>query len=327
MTPAYSVRPVEDTEMTHWDDFVDSSVNGTFYHTSVWRQVINSAYIDGQYTIIGLWRGSQIIGGFCALTRKRLAVNTAVTPLCTPYTGLVVSTVMLDDDEALAHLLNYMRKYRYQHIQCSPGLPQHQAFADAHYDVGPRRTLEINLGLTEDELWASFESNVRRNIRKAEKQTWQISAEWDADACYKLFCETFEHQGSTCPVPQRLFDEISTSPLLAPYRAVHVARDAGRAVAFIVALRYNGTVYYELAATSHNHRSSGIASLLIWQLLKEHRALGYKTFDFMGGNIPSISQFKEKFNPTVRPYFQLQLNLSRRIRLARLLSKVVKGRS
>src|SRR5690606_33260538 len=99
----------------------------------------------------------------------------------------------------------------------------------------------------EEELWGSFEGNVRRNIRKAEKQSFEISDRWDPAPCYRLFCETFNRQGETCPVWEELFHEISAGETLSPYRRIYAARRDGKVVAFIVALHWNGMVYYALA--------------------------------------------------------------------------------
>lgn len=317
MTTPYEVREIAGYERDTWDEFVSTSQAGTLYHTSLWQTIINNSYGDGEYKLIAAFDNNRIVGGFCALVRRRLGVETAVTPLCTPYTGYITnpgdSTSGTCEVTPLSALSTYLDRYRYQNIQCAPGVTDHPALKNLGYAITPRRTLEINLRLPEGELWSTFNSNVRRNIRKAQKGGFEITDQWDAERGYKLFCDTFIRHGQRCPVASPFFDAICRGSELEEYRRRYCAWKDGVLLAFIIALRYNDVVYYELAAADVDALKTGVSSLLIWELLRDHLNGEFDHFDFVGGNNPSISRFKENFAPTAKPHLQIEKCLSRRI--------------
>jgi len=318
------VRLIADYELDTWDEFVSTTPGGTLYHTSTWRTVINESYGGGRYELVAAWADGEIVAGFCALIRKRIGVLTAVTPLATPYTGYLFGAAATTD--AKTALIKYVTKFRYQHLQCVPVAGDFTQLETAGYKLIPRRTLEINLRLHEDELWNRFDSNVRRNIRKAQKAGLDITDQWDALECYKLMAETFERNGERCPIHEKWFQEISNGHHLEDHRRRYVAWKNGKTVAFLVALRSEGRVYYQLAGTSTDARTTGVSSLLIWELLREHLDGNWDIFDFVGGNTPSITRFKEGFNPTERPHLLIEMNRSTRINLGRSIRDLIKRR-
>lgn len=325
------VKPLQTNEHEAWDAFVRSSGMGTLFHTSIWKSVIDAAYDDGVYTLIGAYGNDKLVGGFCALTRNRLGVATAVTPLSTPYTGFVIKREQNKRGEqyeidTLKALAQYLSRYRYQNIQCVPGLPDLHPLASLGYSISPRHTFDLDLQQPEEKLWKGFEGQVRRNIKKAEKSGFQINGQWDTNRTYEIFRETFARHGERCPVPEKLFLEIAEGKSLLKHRRRYCAWRDGRLEAFLVALRYNGQVYYELAGTGTAALKSGISSLLIWEMLKDHLDGNCESFDFVGANDPSIARFKSGFRPSVRAYFAAEICSSRRIVIARKVQKFLRHR-
>ncbi len=335
------IRPVEASEHEAWDAFIRTSQTGTLFHTSIWKSVIDAAYDDGLYTLIGAYDNERLVGGFCALTRKRLGVATAVTPLSTPYTGFVLqrenrADAVQREDHITQAFVPYLRRYRYQNLQCVPGpatygspadripLVDLRPLAEAGYTITARWTLMIDLQQPEEKLWKGFEGQVRRNIKKAEKSGFEINDKWDRDRAYEIFSETFGRHGKACPVPEKLFQVIADGEILMTHRRRYCAWRDGRMEAFLVALRYNGTVYYKFASTSTEVLKSGISSLLIWEMLKDHLDGSWEIFDFVGANIPSIARFKEGFHPSGSTYHAAEYCSSRRIALALKARKLLR---
>lgn len=326
---SHQIRYIEPYEIDSWNEFVDASAAGTLFHTSLWQEVINNSYTDGQFVLIGAFNDSGIQAGFCALARKRLGVDTIVTPLCTPYSGFIVNASLANKEQEEAHtaldaLVTFLHKYRYQNLQCAPGTVDQQILTNTGYTFTPRRTLEINLRLPEDELWAGFKSNVRRNIKKAQKAGFDITDQWDSESGFRIFSDTFTRQGQNCPVPHTLFREICEGHVLKDKRRRYCAWKDGKLIGFIVALRHNRRVYYELAASSSEGLKAGISSYLIWELLRDHLDGNWNHFDFVGANNPTITRFKENFNPASKAYWQLEYCSSKRIGYSRGIRRWLK---
>ncbi len=323
------VRPLEAHEESSWDAFVRNCGMGSLFHTTIWKSVINAAYDDGVYTIFGAFDNNRLVGGFCALLRNRLGVATAVMPLCTPYAGFIAPTSGEEkknfaEGHSLTVLSSYLRNFRYQNLQCAPGLTGLQHLVSSGYHMTPRRTLELDLQQPEEKLWTGFSGQVRRNIKKAEKSGFEISNRWNGEQGYEIFRETFARHGEKCPVPKKLFLEIAGGDALTGNRRRYCAWRDGVMDSFLVALRYNGQVYYELAATNTPALKSGISSLLVWQILKDHLDGNWEVFDFVGANTPSITRFKEGFNPVVRSYNAVYCCTSKRIDLALKAQRLIR---
>lgn len=301
---SFSTIAVQPEHFPLWDDFVRSCPGGTLFHTSLWKQVLEKSYGGGRYDLAAVIVDDQIMAGFCALTRRRFGLKTAVTPLLTPYTGYLLGENA--PNEALDHLSSVTRSIGYQQLQCAPHQPHARQLAKYGYDLTPRQTLTVDFTQPLEQLWQQFAPHVRRNIRKAERAPFQISERWDPTQGYYLFTQTFSRRNQPCPVGERFFHEITSGDLLAPHRRYFCAWEHDQMRACIVALSFNGTVYYQIAAADPQALSAGVPSLLLWHLFQTCHACGDHTFDFIGANTPSITRFKSGFAAQPLEYLQAE---------------------
>lgn len=311
----FSTVPVQPDQYEAWDNFVKSCPGGSLFHTSLWKQVLDKSYGGGSYAILAAGAGTEIVAGFCALARPRLGIKTAVTPLLTPYTGFLTNENT--PTEALQQLASATRSFGYQDLQCAPHQPLISKLTDFGFDLTPRQTLVVDLTRSEDQLWREFAPNARRNIKKAERTGIQISSTWDPAQGYSLFAQTFQRRNQRCPVGERFFHELTSGDLLAGHRRYFCAWDGDVLRACIVALHFQQTVYYQIAAADTEALAQGLPSLLLWHLFRAYQADQYQTFDFIGANTPSITRFKSGFAAHAVPYYQASRCPSRALRLLR----------
>jgi hypothetical protein len=311
----YEVRQVEPDEHDSWDEFVEQSPQGTLYHTSRWKRVIDAAYQPASLRLLACFGPHGIVGGCVLLDREKYGQRTGVTPLLTPYAGFLLEEPpggkLSDKVSRQAAILGAMtavlaKEFAYQNITNSPGLTDSRALDDAGYSVTPRFTYLLNLRLPLDELWQRLDGSVRRQIRKAERAQLALSDQFDPRVGYDLFRGTFGRGGGDCPVSQELFLAVTQGDALRDYRAIHCVHDSEKLVAYIVTLRFRGTVYYAVASTHPDYLSEGHSSFLVWEVIKGLAGAEFETLDFVGANIPSIARFKEGFNPQLQLYFQVE---------------------
>lgn len=328
------VRPIEAQEYDTWDAFVASSAQGTLFHTSVWKKVIDSIYAPASLLLLGCFEGPALIGGCVALDRRRMGQRTAVTPLQTPYVGYLLDPVLgekLSDQvsrqsETLSALAGWMsRSFQFQHLINAPHLEDARPLIQAGYQLSPRFTYVLNLKLPAEELWERFDGSVRRQIRKAERANFELSANFDLSQGYSLFEGTFTRRGGKCPVSWEFFQEIAGGETLAPWREIFCAHEEGRLAGFVVLLKFESTLYYALASTDAEYLSKGVSSLLIWEIVRTFSNQEWSTLDFVGANIPSIARFKEGFNPKLLMHFQAEHYSSASLRIAKMLLNMIRG--
>lgn len=328
-----TVRLIEPHEFDTWDEFVASSPHGTLFHTSVWKRVVDSAFAPARLVLMGCFDGFMLVGGCVALDRERYGQRTAVTPLVTPYAGFILESPLGDklsdqtsrQSEVLTALTQWMQKeYAYQNLINPPHLEDMRPLIQAGYRLTPRFTYLINLKLPAEEIWQRFDGSVRRQIKKAEREGFDLSDEMEPAEGYALLEATFARRGEECPVSREMFDAVASAEPLRDYRQVMAAHHGGRLASYIVTLKFQRTLYYELAATHPDYLSTGISSLLIWEIVKAHACEAWNTFDFVGANIPSIARFKEGFNPRLQMHFQAEYLGAPLIRLGKTMLDLLK---
>ncbi|MBX7246237.1 MAG: GNAT family N-acetyltransferase [Candidatus Sumerlaeaceae bacterium] len=330
---AFHVRPIEAHEFDTWDEFVADSPQGTLFHTSAWKRIADIAFEPARLTLIGCFDDTHIVGGCVALDKDKMGQRTAVTPLVTPYVGFLLDTPpgekMSDqvsrDAEVLATLATWLAShFPYQNLVNPPRLEDTRALQQAGYQLTPRFTYLINLKLPAEELWQRFDGNVRRQIKKAEKAGYDITDNLDPAEGYRLLNETFVRHGEDCPVPETVFLEMVENEHLRDARQIFCAHLDGRLASFIVLLKHQQTIYYQLAATDPEFLASGVSSLLIWEVIKTHACVEWNTLDFVGANIPSIARFKEGFNPKLQIHFQAEYCANPLIRIGKSVRDLLK---
>ncbi len=323
------IRDLEPHEFDTWDEFVANSPQGTLFHTSHYKRLVDTSYGSGCLRLLGAYSEGQLAGGCAFLDRTRLRQRTAVTPLLTPYTGFLLDSMTTDQStwhgEVLSALGQYLtNSYQYQSLVNAPGLEDLRPLLNLGYSVSPRYTYELNLQLSPEELWLKFDGHVRRHIKKAERLNFEVMGNLDSETAWQIFESTFSRRGQTCPVGREFFQEIVCGQALKDFRQHFCAYNDGKLVSFISILCYKDRVYYGLASTAADFLQSGVSSYLIWEVLREHSKAEYRVFDFVGANVPSIARFKAAFNPGVRLHFAVERASGIHVKLGRSLGRLLK---
>lgn len=309
------VRIVEPHEYDTWDEFVGRSPQGTLFHTSVWKRVIDSSSEAGHLKLIGCFDDFGLLGGCVLFERERFGHLTGVTPLLTPYVGILLdidvgeklSDRISRDTEVLDHLIRHLLdNYEYVNLINPPHLEDVRPLVQAGFQLVPRFTYYLNLRLPAEEHWARFDGSARRQIKKAQRENFDLLAHVHPAEGYELLTRTYARRGENCPVSKELFEAVVGHEGLREYREIIAAYLNNQLIAYIVLLKFRQTLYYGIAATHSDYLSTGVSSLLIWEILQQYGNREWREFDFVGANIPSIARFKENFNPRLQMYFQME---------------------
>jgi CelD/BcsL family acetyltransferase involved in cellulose biosynthesis len=328
------VRHLEPHEADSWDNFVVQSPQGSLFHTVVWKSIISKALAPHCMRIITCSDETGFLGGCVFLEKERLGAQTAVTPLLTPYCGFILdgppgeklSDQISRDHAVLGALTEYMMEhYPYINLASPPHLEDIRPFQQHGFTIIPRFTYVLNLRLSPEEHWERFDGSVRRQIKKAEREEFEICDRLPVERAYELFEATFTRRGEKCPVPFQLFECIARDDKLADYRQVFTAWAGGTLVSFVIILLFDKKIYYAVAASDPDYLCSGVSSLLIWEIIKQYAGTDWNHFDFVGANIPSIARFKENFNPRLQMYFQLEYYASSYLKLGKELLDRLRG--
>jgi hypothetical protein len=152
-----------------------------------------------------------------------------------------------------------------------------------------------------DAVRADFAHNVRRHIRKAEKEL-EVRTDLGLDVLVRLNREIFVRQGLPAPYAPEVLHRLDAACAARDARDVLFAvdaRDRVHAAAFVV--HGGGTSHLLTSGVDTELRSSGAQTLLVWEAIRRSAARSTR-FDFAGSMIESVERFNRAFGSRQVPY-------------------------
>jgi hypothetical protein len=182
----------------------------------------------------------------------------------------------------------------------SPDVPGVLPFLWAGYRAEVRYTYRLENLDSEDELWSGLAGNIRREIRKARTRV-AVREDLGLDRLQQVWAKTFARQG--LPPPEHaLLERIEAACAPRDSRATLFAVDDADRVHAVAYLVWDGDVaYYLLGGGDPNLRTSGAASLLMWESILRARKVS-RVFDFEGSMLQPVERFFRAFGSRQAPY-------------------------
>jgi lipid II:glycine glycyltransferase (peptidoglycan interpeptide bridge formation enzyme) len=155
-----------------------------------------------------------------------------------------------------------------------------------------------------DLVWAGFQENIRREIRKAQKKVI-VRKDLDVNKFLDINLLTFQRQGKNLPYSRELVQNLDAACDRHQARQMFFAEDPqGRIHAAIYIVWDRNSAYYLMGGGDPELRNSGATSLLMWEAIK-FAATVTKKFDFEGSIVEPIERFFRAFGGRQIPYFQV----------------------
>ena len=256
-------------EQTQWDAFVDSCENGTFFHLSGWKRVIEGVYGHKAHYIYAV-SDEKIVGVLPLVEQKSLLFGHALisTPFC------VYGGVASESPEAMTFLENqaielaeslkvdYL-ELRYPFERDNPALTE----KCAHSMFG------CELAEDPDAILAGVKKKQRAVIRHSLKNELTWRADTDTDTAYEIYSESVRNLGT--PVfPKKYFAALqqefgekcdvltvehegkAVSSVLSFYYKQQVLPFYGGGLFEARALKSNDFMYYQLMCNARQNKDA-----------------------------------------------------------------------
>jgi len=170
-------------------------------------------------------------------------------------------------------------------------------------------------------VWNGFDSNIRSDIRKAEKSL-EVRTELPMRSFLNVYEKTFHRQHLKLPLQRefyfRLDDVLERHDQRRAFFAVD-SKEQIHAVAYVV--WDDERAYYLMGGADPHLRSSGASSLLLWKAIQFSATVAY-SFDFEGSMLETIERFFRAFGGVQTPYY---VATRARSRLAKIGSILLRG--
>lgn len=276
---------------------------------------------EKNWDVIIVERNNAIVASLPYWVRKKASMKMIATPPLVKFMGPWIKYPKGQKQcTRLSHEKELMSELIHQ-------LPKVDAFSQQfHYDYsnwlpfyweGFRQTTKFSYCIKNTSdlklVFSDFAENIRRAIRKAEKQVI-VEESVDINRFFMLNEQTFNRQEKEMPYS---FDTVNS---------LHKAVQAHHNGKLFIAKGKNNedhagvyliwdekSVYYILGGSNETLRNSGAVSLLIWYGIQLANSLGL-AFDFEGSMIPEIERFFRAFGGDLMPYHEVSKVQSKLLR-------------
>lgn len=297
MTVSVAVA-ISPTPPPGWDEFVARQERGSLYHLGGAAQVARRAFgFECHYLTARREPAGEVCGILPLVQQPALLRGRQLVSL--PFFNY--GGILAADDEVVLALSGAARNLATQlkvdslQLRHAYALP---VLGDSLYL--DKATLLLQLPGSSAELFRSFDSKLRSQIRRAERERPEVrvgGAEL-LDDFYRVFCSVMRDLGT--PVyPRRFFERVSE---FAGARAsVLLISLSGAAVAGAVLMRDGGSMEIPWAASLNRVKAQAINMRLYWEALQHAIAQGCAVFDFGRSTIDSGPyRFKRQWGATPR---------------------------
>jgi hypothetical protein len=304
MSDKFATWFLTEREYAEWNRLVASSPEGSIYGTPEYLDVLCSA-AGGRFRILAAGRGGEIAGGI-GLYEREAPWGKYVSPrLLLYYNGIVLrpydskypSEQTARQGEALALLEEALGRNGYGRVVLKNRSPirdvRHflargwEAWLSYTYVV-PVADLEVQ--------WGRVEQNLRRLIRRCEREGMRLSDDDDFDGFYRMHEQTHERKRVSLYLPRdrfrRYFDRLKTQNLCRLYQA---RLPDGRSVAAqLVLLGPHPVSHTVCAGTDPGFLKTGATAFLRWKAFAELSKLGYGGNDLTDAALNPVTHFKSQ---------------------------------
>jgi hypothetical protein len=292
-----------------WDDLVVSHPDWNFFHSAAWAKVLVKTYahrpfylyFSRQFQALALVPFMEIKSFFTG----RRGVSLPFSDLCTP--------LIFDQSESarvIGKISELGRERRWRYFELRGGkemLPECAVAAEKYFT----HKLDLTVGL--DELFARFQSPVRRAIRKAENSgvTVEVSRAWEAmTGFYKLHARTRRRHGLP-PQPLSFFRNIHEEVVGTDLGFVVLAKIGPKPIAAAVFFHSSREGVYKFGASDERLQELRGNNLVMWTGIKQLVGKGLRTMHFGRTSIgdEGLRRFKLSWGSEEGPieYFRFAL--------------------
>ena len=280
-----------------WDTLVGDAPGGTIFHSSAWwaasrRRCLRLGIRDARGIVAGLLVEEPADDGLRSLA---------------PYAGPILSVSALDEGE---NLLTRLAEVLAEQLRAcmfitSPWAPSLRAFVTSGvFRAKLLYSAVVNIADL-DATFAAFNSELRRNIRAAERTLVVDDGDGGILELLDLVACTFDRQ--QLPLWFDAPDAVACfEGLLRRDRArMFLARDATGTPVSGVAVAWDlRRAYYVAGGYDSQRAHRGGTSLALWHAMQFVRTqIGLQTFDLEGSHLPAIERFFRQFGANWLPYY------------------------
>jgi hypothetical protein len=287
---------------------------------------LDSVTDPSEWDVVLVKKDKNIIAVFPFFKAKKHGFNFIVQPKLTQFSG---PWIKYPDNMKYNSKLSYEKKIFNEIIEKLPdfdlmdinfhySIENWLPFYWKGYKQSTRYTYLIEDLTNLDEVYSNFQSNIKSDIKKAEKVV-TITPTDNLQKFYELNSSTFKRQGIDMSYSYEYLRRMDNIHKANDSRRITFAVDEkGNVHSAIYVVWDKNSAYYLMSGSDPEFRSSGATSLLLWEAIQFASTVVNK-FDFEGSMIEPIEKFFKGFGAVQKPYFNISKSNSILLNIARIL--------
>jgi lipid II:glycine glycyltransferase (peptidoglycan interpeptide bridge formation enzyme) len=234
-------------------------------------------------------------------------------PPLTPYLGPVIgypegqkyTNRLSHEKKVLTQLIEQLPPFDYFVQYFPPDFTNWLPFYWKGFSQTTRYTYRFDDLSDLDKIWQGMRGNIRREIRKAQKNV-NVKSNIELPTFYQLQQRNFAEKGESLPFDYPYLERIDDVSKKNKCRKTFYAVDQSQNIHAAVYIVWDQhTAYYLMGATHPKYKSSGAMSLVMWQAI-QFAAQKVNRFDFEGSMIAPIERYFRAFGARQTPYFEIK---------------------
>lgn len=277
-----------------WDQLVAAHPAANCFHTAGWARVLSETYHHRPAYFVRRWRdGLEHVLPVMEVRSPWTGRRGVSLPFTDECSVLGSPSPHVADLYAAALEFGRTRNWKYLEVRGDIARWPGATPALAYFRH------QLDLGRAETDLFAGFESAVRRAIRKAESAGVRVESSQSLDAMrtyFRLHCLTRRRHGLP-PQPWRFFENLARHLIAKGQGCVFIARMEQRSIAAAIFLHHGRRATYKFGASDYAHQELRANQLLMWRAIQSFANAGCVTLDFgrTSANQEGLRRFKRSF--------------------------------
>lgn len=266
------VAVMAEQDRSRWDAFVEAHPQGTFFHLSPWRRLIEEIFRHKTWYLMAE-RAGDVAGVLPLAEVKSRLFGHALTslPFCV-YGGAIGDAEAVSELEAEAERLAL--RLGVQHLEYRNVEPRHADWPRQDLYVTFRKAIDPDVEAN----MLAIPRKQRAMVRKGIKNNLVSHIDGDVDRFFALYADNVLRHG-TPALPKRFFAELK-STFGERCEVLTVANEAGKPLSSVLSFYFRDEVLPYYAGDDVAARDFAANDFKYWELMRRACERGCKMFDY-----------------------------------------------
>lgn len=271
------ISVVNPVEYSGWDTAASDPATGSPFQTAAWAEVLMRSY--GYTPFYFVQPGANGTPDVLPLMQISSPL-TGTRGVALPFTDFVweAGTELDGKKDLLKKVIELGKRNRWKSFELRGGqtATQETPASERYY------THDLNLLREPGEIWSGLSTNMRRNLRRAEKSDIRVTFENSLGATksfYRLNCLTRKRHGLP-PQPYKFFLNLHACILKKGGGSLLMAEAAGKPLAGAIFLHFGNKAIYKYGASDMACNHTRANHLVMWRAIQWYASQGFASFNF-----------------------------------------------